>query len=91
MLVIFNLHGLLFLGIGFAAAFALGAFAGWESEAEYMLVLGPMVAGSDLAFRLLHKTGHWFWPRSGGHLFFLPVWMYGLLWTVLGVIDYTAR
>ena len=86
MIVIFNALGLAFIGIGFAVAISIRALAGIESEGATMLILGPVVAAADLLFRLLHPSGHWFMPRRGGALFFLPVWLFGVLWTVLGAI-----
>ena len=85
-MIIFNLLGLAFLGIGFAVAMSIRAAAGIESEGATMLILGPVVLAIDLGYRLLRKDGHWFSHRSGGHLFFLPLWMFGALWIVLGAV-----
>ena len=84
--IIFNWLGLAFLVVGFAAAFCVRAVAGIQSEGALMLVLGPVVLAADLAYRLLRKDGHWFSSRKGGSLFFLPLWMFGVLWTVLGAV-----
>jgi hypothetical protein len=86
LIVIFNALGLAFIGIGFAVAMSIRAVAGIESEGATMLILGPVVAATDLIFRLSHRDGHWFSPRRGGQLFFLPVWMFGVLWIVLGAV-----
>jgi hypothetical protein len=35
------------------------------------------------------RTGHWLdWvhPGRGGHLYWLPVWLFGVLWLVLGIL-----
>ena len=87
MVAIFNALGLAFIGIGFAVTMSIRAVAGIESEGATMLILGPVVAAADLIFRLLHRDGHWFWSKGGGQLFFLPVWMFGVFWTVVGAID----
>jgi hypothetical protein len=84
--IIFNWLGLAFLGIGFAVAMSIRAAAGIESEGGTMLILGPVVLVTDLAYRLLRKDGHWFSSRQGGQLFFLPLWMFGVLWTILGAV-----
>jgi hypothetical protein len=86
LIIIFNALGLAFIGIGFGVAMLIRSVAGVESEGGTMLVLGPIVAATDLIFRFSHRDGHWFWPKRGGQLFFLPVWMFGVLWTVLGAV-----
>ena len=84
--IIFNWLGFAFLAVGFAIAMSVRAVAGIQTEGASMLILGPVVLATDLAYRLLRKDGHWFSSSRGGSLFFLPVWMFGVLWTVLGAV-----
>jgi hypothetical protein len=84
--IICNALGVAFVGIGVAVSMSVTAIVGIHSEGGTMMILGPVVLVADLAFRLLHKDGHWLSPTRGGHLFFLPVWMFGLLWIVLGAV-----
>jgi hypothetical protein len=87
MILIFNGLGLAFIGIGLAVSILVGNAIGISGEGPQMLLLGPVVALSDLAYRLMHKNGHWFWPSCGGQLFCLPVWFFGVLWVVFGLVD----
>ena len=80
-MIIFNL-----LGIAFAVAMSVRAAAGIESEGATMLILGPVVLAIDLGYRLVRRDGHWFSPSRGGQLFFLPLWLFGVLWIVLGAV-----
>ncbi len=84
MLIIFNWLGVAFVGIGIGLSTAASFVFGIHSEGGLMMILGPAVLVSDLSYRLFHKNGHWFWPSRGGNLFFLPAWMFGMLWLVLG-------
>jgi hypothetical protein len=89
-MIIFNIPGLIMLFISFGIAFGIRELTGTSAEGFTMIVAGPIAAACDLSYRLLRREGHWFSPRGGGSLFFLPVWLFGILWLVLGII-YTVR
>ncbi|HEV3025313.1 MAG TPA: hypothetical protein VGX76_22735 [Pirellulales bacterium] len=40
----------------------------------------------DLAYRLLRQEGHWLNPVKGGSLFYLPAWIFGVLWIAFGTV-----
>ena len=63
MILIFNALGLAFVGIGLAAAVLFSRLTGYTEEGPWM-VMGPVVAAADLAYRLPHRDGHWFSPRG---------------------------
>jgi len=89
-MIIFNLVGLVMLAISFGVAFLTGWIMGTTAEGPLMIVAGPLAAACDAAYRWKHSAGHWFHPDGGGSLFFLPVWTFGLLWLVLGIV-YTVQ
>jgi hypothetical protein len=55
-----------------------------------MIIAGPLCAALDLAYRLRRSERVWLHPNSGGSVFFIPVWILGILWLVLG-IAYTIQ
>ena len=87
MIVFFNALGFAFVAIGFALAITIFTVAGLKSEGAFMLIFGPIVAAADLCARRLHKDRDLFSSNSGGQLFFLPVWMFGIFWVICGTID----
>lgn len=86
-MIIFNIPGIIIAAAAFGIAIGVGAIAGIEDEGPLMLAGGVLVLVFDLAYRLLRKNGHWLSPDKGGSLFFLPAWIFGALWIVLGAVD----
>lgn len=89
-MLFFNYAGLIMCVIGFAAAFGLGALVGESAEGPLMILGGPLIAALDLFYRSQTRDGHWCIPHRGGSLFFLPAWVLGIVWFVLGIV-YTLR
>jgi Flp pilus assembly protein TadD len=85
-MIIFNWIGIGICIVGFGIAFAIRALFGVSAEGHLMAIAGPIIVGLDLAYRLKSEKGHWLRPGKGGSLFFLPVWCFGVLWFVLGLI-----
>jgi hypothetical protein len=83
-MVIFNLVGVGMIAVSWAIALGVVYLMGSGSEGVAMMIAGPMSMLSDAVYRLKHPTGHWFHPNGGGSLFFLPVWLFGLLWLTIG-------
>lgn len=75
-----NAAGFLILAVSFGTAFGVGWIAGFNDEGRLMVVGGALVALIDFGFRTTRENGHWFYPSRGGELFFLPVWLFGVLW-----------
>lgn len=86
-ILIFNLPGLVIIAIAFAIAYGIGELTGKSEKGSQTVFLGLFVLIFDLAYRLLRTEGHWFNPSKGGSLFFLPAWMFGALWIVVGIVS----
>src|SRR5262245_46877619 len=84
-IIIFNWPGILMVAIAFAIAFGIGHLAGNSAEGPLMIIAGPLCVTMDLVYRLRHRERRWFHPNRGGALFFIPVWILGIIWLVLGV------
>lgn len=87
---IFNAFGLFMLVVAFAIAFGVGNLIGTDAEGPLMIIAGPIVVAMDLTLRLKGEDGHLLIPNRGGSLFFLPAWVFGVLWLLLGIV-YTVQ
>lgn len=85
-MIIFNIPGILIVILSFGVAFGAGELIGFSTSGPFMVIAGPLAAVCDLVYRIKWGEGHWFHPGRGGHLFFLPVWSFGALWFVLGIV-----
>ncbi len=84
-MIIFNIPALFELMISFGIAGGIGYLFGTTAEGPIMLMAGPLAIACDLVYRLKRDEGHLFHPGGGGALFFLPVWLFGVLWTIIGI------
>jgi hypothetical protein len=82
-MIFFNIPGILMLGLSLGIAVGIGSLTG-IGEAGQMLMGGIMAVLLDLAYRLGTPEGNWIHPNRGGSLFYLPVWLFGLGWMVIG-------
>ena len=89
-IIIFNVPGIVMTAIALAVAFGVGHVAGTYSEGPLMIVAGPLCIALDLIYRLRRANRRWFSPAVGGALFFIPVWIVGIIWLVLGIV-YTVQ
>jgi hypothetical protein len=85
-MIIFNIPGIIMLGLSFGIAFGLKEQIGMTAEGPPMLIGGLLVTACDLLYRLKRDEGHLFYPSGGGSLFFLPVWLFGIFWVVAGTL-----
>ncbi|HEV7671402.1 MAG TPA: hypothetical protein VGS22_23025 [Thermoanaerobaculia bacterium] len=85
-MIIFNFIGIGMVAIGFGVAFGIGSLLGLTAEGPLMMIAGPLLLVLDLGYRAKKQPPNWFHPRSGGHLFWLPVWIWGLIWSALGLV-----
>ena len=72
-----------------SVAYVVGLVIGTTAENLLMLMGGPLLVACDLLYRGKRagsSSGHkrWYHPRLGGQLFFIPVWILGLFWGLLG-------
>ncbi len=88
-MLIFNIPGLIFLALGAGAAFGLQHLTGTTGEGPWMVIAGPIIACADLFYRIKLGGKHLFHPRCGGHAFFIPIWVMGALWVMIG-LGYTV-
>jgi hypothetical protein len=86
-IIIFNIPGIVITAIAFAAAFGIGHLAGTSAEGPLMIIAGPLCIIMDLLYRFKRADRRWFSPGAGGALFFIPVWILGVFWLVLGIVD----
>jgi hypothetical protein len=91
-MIIFNLVGLaIVLGAFAVGAVVQGLATGhWGDEPGINLVfMGLLALAVDLLYRSFHspEVTRWryFNPVTGGQLVFIPVWLFGIVWTVGGV------
>jgi hypothetical protein len=87
-ILIFNAAGLIITVASFGVAFLLCRASGVDAEGPIMMIAGPLIAAADLAFRARLEPGRrrWFHADSGGMLFFLCAWQFGVFWFVLGAV-----
>jgi len=84
-MIIFNLPGIIMLLLAYGIAFGIGHLVGFSAEGWLMIVAGPLATMMDLVYRSKRSGQNWFHPAAGGNLFFIPVWIFGILWTFVGV------
>jgi hypothetical protein len=82
-----NVTGIIILAIGFGIAFAVGFLGGFNDEGRLMIIAGVLVSLIDFTMRVTRQDGHLFYPSRGGALFFIPVWIFGMLWVAFGTYD----
>lgn len=85
-MIIFNIVGIVMAAISFGIAFGVCSLLGLSGEGPLMLVGGPLAVACDALYRWKWNDSRWFHPGAGGSLFFLPLWMFGVLWLILGAI-----
>jgi hypothetical protein len=82
-----NLPGAVICGLAFAAAFGVGYLVGTSEEGSLMILAGPLCTVMDSSFRMRKAERRWFHPDAGGNLFFIPIWLLGIVWLALGIVD----
>jgi hypothetical protein len=84
MIIIFNLPGMLMVAIALGIASGIGQLFGTSAEGPSMIIAGLLCAAIDLIYRVRRSGRRWLHPNFGGALFFIPVWILGIVWLVLG-------
>jgi hypothetical protein len=82
----FNVVGFGIVVFGFGAAYGIGALLGATDDGMLLILGGPLTMALDLLVRLKGEDGHWIIPNRGGYFVFIPIWILGAIWTVLGVL-----
>jgi hypothetical protein len=93
-MIIFNIPGLLFAVAALGIAYAVGGLVTGEwhgDNAVSFFVLGALALAMDLGYRArqAHDSGAWRFvrPTAGGHILFIPIWVFGALWIIMGGVD----
>ena len=81
----FNISGLIIFLFAFGIAIGVGHLVSVSEEGPLMLIGGPLCIATDASFRMSKPERRWFHPHAGGSFFFLPMWLFGIIWLVLGV------
>ncbi len=87
-----NLLGLLMFV--FAAMFvAVGAFVLKQPDWIVMITAGGVLTITDLIFRVLQRRpSGWLMAKNlGGYLYFIPVWVFGLVVAAVNLISHLTR
>ncbi len=85
MILIFNGPGILMVAIAIGIASGICTLAGTSAAGPSMIIAGLSCAAMDLVYRLRRSGRRWLQPHFGGALFFIPVWILGIVWLVQGV------
>jgi hypothetical protein len=85
-----NLAGIIICATAFGAAFGIGHLAGIADEGPLMIVAGRICTVLDGCYRFRSAERRWFHAHVGGTFFFIPIWVLGIVWLVLGIV-YTQR
>jgi hypothetical protein len=93
MLIFINFIGAVMMVLGILGAFFLGPKIGGNKD---LLIAGPIMAACDLLYRSLVKSRledtSFFNPKRGGNIFWIPVWIIGLIVFVIGLCsDFSFR
>jgi hypothetical protein len=84
-MIFFNLIAVVILAISFGIAFGVKAVLGMTDESTVTLIAAAIAILCDMTYRSTSPHGHWFSPGGGGSLMFLPVWLLGVIWLLLGI------
>jgi hypothetical protein len=90
MIIIFNIAGMVMMLISFGIAYGVCHMLGNTAEGFWMVISGLVAMVLDFTYRFMKAVPRYFHPKGGGSVFFLPVWLFGVIWLVLGVV-YTIR
>lgn len=92
MIVIYNMIALGWVVLGLAAGVILNLLLFGSINSDRMLFFGgPFIILADMLYRIRVGEGKWFSPNSGGHIFYIPMWIVGILWVVLGFFESPRR
>jgi hypothetical protein len=97
--VIFNLLGVGLVAAGFFIAYIVCWLLNVTSDNVAMVIAGSLLFIGDLGYRLTRRAAPeydiaareyraqaWFHHHQGGHVLFIPVWAYGLLFMGGGIL-----
>lgn len=81
-----NRVGFLIVVYSFAFGYGASYVLGYPGGEVMQSIAGILIALVDLGLRLIRHRSNWLQPASGGTLFFVPVFFFGVLWAILDLI-----
>ena len=82
----FNLGGVVITALSFWPALGICYLLGDARDGMKLVIGGPLAFVLDLAYRSSTSPSRdWFSPSQGGKWLYLPLWMFGIFWTLYGV------
>ncbi len=84
-MLIFNNLGFVIFLFSFGVSIAIEPLLGHPGDAVLTMLGGALCTALDLGYRLVRKFAL-FSPRGGGWLLYLPLWLLGLFWLLLGAL-----
>ena len=76
--------GAISLLVGILVAFQLLSSAPEKTQMSVLsLVSGSMAVAMDVGYRMKWGGGHLFLPDAGGNIFFIPIWICGIIFALL--------
>jgi hypothetical protein len=80
-----NTPGMIMFVVAFGAALGIGQLLGISKEGLLMIIASPPLIAADIIYRAKSANKRWFHPDDGGMVLFLPIWMWGIWWLILGI------
>jgi hypothetical protein len=85
ILLIYNWPGLAIAALAYGVSFGICRLAGVDHhDGALMAILGPLAVALDVAYRRRWGGGDLLRGGAGGALFFVPVWVFGVVWSIIG-------
>lgn len=85
MILIYHPIGAVSFFIPLAATAIATVYMPQGTEWMLLSICGAVTLVWDLAYRIIQSGGHWWVPTMGGHLYYIPVWLLGLVELLLYV------
>ena len=74
-------------GIGMAVlGVIISLFATNSFHSPIGVSLGGLLAGATDFFMRKNNEGAWFHPAAGGHIWFIPIWVLGVIAIIGGIV-----
>ena len=87
----FNIVGIVMLVVAVVIGAGVREIAGATAEGPEMILMGALAILFDVTYRVRQPEGHWISPFGGGNIMFIPVWLLGASWFVVGIVYSCTR
>jgi hypothetical protein len=85
-----NVAGYVIIAASFLPALAVCHLLGDNRDGAKLAIGGPLVLLMDLAYRLRFKSKDFLSPAAGGKFLYLPLWPFGIFWSLFGLWQLSA-